>query len=313
MISGRSLFLCVQVIMTSRPRTRIPSRPRLGCLETASPSFATASEHTRDDIRETQDDVRSPGNQANIQEGGVDIGKALDVSLVVTESVGQKQKQGTSSRSGNNTDALDANIRLVFDEEPRAEVHLTAENNVLANGQQHTEQSEPIYDTYLLEKMASEQFSSGPRRQLLTPGTISLGLVQNPTSLTPNVPPTMMDWDTLFQPMFDEYFTPPPSVASLVLVVVAPEPVDLTDTHSSTTIDQDAPSLSTSQTPHESQSLIIPYGVEEHFHDIEVAHIKNDPFFGVLISEPNFKETSSRDVIPTNVHSVNQPPEHLRK
>ncbi|GKE62646.1 zf-CCHC domain-containing protein [Tanacetum coccineum] len=31
MISGRSLLLCVRIVKTSRPRTRIPSRPRLGC------------------------------------------------------------------------------------------------------------------------------------------------------------------------------------------------------------------------------------------------------------------------------------------
>ncbi|GKB45117.1 retrovirus-related pol polyprotein from transposon TNT 1-94 [Tanacetum coccineum] len=79
------------------------------------------------------------------------------------------------------------------------------------------------------------------------------------------------------------------------------------------TIDQDAPSPSTSQTPQETLSPVIPFGVEEHFHDIEVAHLDNDPFFGVPIPEPNSKESSSRDVIPNNVHAVNQPPEHLSK
>ncbi|GKB11975.1 retrovirus-related pol polyprotein from transposon TNT 1-94 [Tanacetum coccineum] len=83
--------------------------------------------------------------------------------------------------------------------------------------------------------------------------------------------------------MFDEYFNPPPFVASLVPIVVALEPAHLSGTPSSTHIDQDAPSLN------------------------------NDPFFSVPIPEPNSKESSSRDVIPTNVHSVNQLPEHLRK
>ncbi|GJV73981.1 hypothetical protein Tco_1493976 [Tanacetum coccineum] len=46
-------------------------------------------------------------------------------------------------------------IRPVNDQVPSAEVHLTAEHNVLANEQQHTDQSEPIYDTYLLEKVDS--------------------------------------------------------------------------------------------------------------------------------------------------------------
>ncbi|GJW82928.1 hypothetical protein Tco_0156073 [Tanacetum coccineum] len=87
--------------------------------------------------------------------------------------------------------------------------------------------------------------------------------------------------------MFDEYFNPPPSVASLVHAIIAPEPADSTGPPTSTTIDQDAPSL--------------------------IAHLDNDPLFGVPIPEPNSKESSLRDVIPTNVHSVNQPPEHLNK
>ncbi|GJZ79675.1 retrovirus-related pol polyprotein from transposon TNT 1-94 [Tanacetum coccineum] len=44
-------------------------------------------------------------------------------------------------------------------------------------------------------------------------------------------------------PMFDEYFNPPPSVASPVHAVAAPVPVDSTDSLSSTPVDQDAPSL----------------------------------------------------------------------
>ncbi|GJT77666.1 putative ribonuclease H-like domain-containing protein [Tanacetum coccineum] len=135
--------------------------------------------------------------------------------------------------------------------------------------------------------MASEQFSSGPGPQLLTPGIISSRLVPNLLSPSPYVPPTKKDWDILFQPMFDEYFSPPPSVASLVPTFVAPDPTDPTGTPSLTTIDQDAPS--------------------------PIAHLDNDPFFGVPIPEPNSKESFLRDAIPTNVHSVNQPPEHISK
>ncbi|GJU51665.1 hypothetical protein Tco_1221220 [Tanacetum coccineum] len=86
--------------------------------------------------------------------------------------------------------------------------------------------------------------------------------------------------------MFDEYFNTPPSVASPVPTIAALVPVDSTGTPSSTTIDQDAPSA--------------------------IAHLYNDPFFGAPILEPNSEESSLRDIIPTNVHSVNQPPEHLR-
>ncbi|GJU87722.1 hypothetical protein Tco_1295268 [Tanacetum coccineum] len=53
-------------------------------------------------------------------------------------------KQDTSSSSGNyTTQAVDADIGPVNDEEPFAEVQLTALHNILANEQQHTEQSEP--------------------------------------------------------------------------------------------------------------------------------------------------------------------------
>ncbi|GKA25082.1 retrovirus-related pol polyprotein from transposon TNT 1-94 [Tanacetum coccineum] len=109
------------------------------------------------------------------------------------------------------------------------------------------------------------------------------------------------DWDILFQLMFDEYFNPPPSVASPVPAIVAPEHADSTGTPSSTHNDQDAPSPSTSQTHQDSQSLVIPSNVEEHFHDIEFTHLDNDPFFVVPILEPNYEESSSRDVIPANV------------
>ncbi|GJT58094.1 hypothetical protein Tco_0993148 [Tanacetum coccineum] len=58
----------------------------------------------------------------------------------------------------------------------------------------------------------------------MTPRTLSSRLVPQPPSLSPFVPPTRIDWDTLFQPLFDEYFNPPPCVDHPVLEVAAPEP-----------------------------------------------------------------------------------------
>nr|GEV68580.1 hypothetical protein [Tanacetum cinerariifolium] len=49
-------------------------------------------------------------------------------------------KHDTSSSSGNDVDADEADIKPVYDEMPMAEVQLTAEINVFATGQQHTEQ-----------------------------------------------------------------------------------------------------------------------------------------------------------------------------
>nr|GFA63122.1 retrovirus-related Pol polyprotein from transposon TNT 1-94 [Tanacetum cinerariifolium] len=98
--------------------------------------------------------------------------------------------------------------------------------------------------------MASEQSSSGPTLNEMTPATISSGLVQKSSS-TPYVPPSRNDWDLLFQLMFNELLNPPPSVNPQAPEVIAPiadviPPVQaeltLTSSHSSTTVDQDAPS-----------------------------------------------------------------------
>nr|GEW08069.1 hypothetical protein [Tanacetum cinerariifolium] len=71
------------------------------------------------------------------------MGKALDVSLVVTKSSEtDSKKQDTSSRSGNDADADNADIRPIYDEEPMAKVQLTVECNIFATGQQHTDQLE---------------------------------------------------------------------------------------------------------------------------------------------------------------------------
>nr|GEU72996.1 hypothetical protein [Tanacetum cinerariifolium] len=85
----------------------------------------------------------------------------------------------------------------------------------------------------VLTSMSSKQFNSGPAPLLLTPGYISFGLMQNP---------------------------PLPSVVSPVPPGPVPIHVDTTGTPSSTIIDQDAPSASTSPTTEETQALIIHQG-----------------------------------------------------
>nr|GEY31032.1 integrase, catalytic region, zinc finger, CCHC-type, peptidase aspartic, catalytic [Tanacetum cinerariifolium] len=147
----------------------------------------------------------------------------------------------------------------------------------------------------------------------MTHATLSSGLVPNHPSPTPYVPPTKKDLGILFQPMFDKYFSPLTCVTSLVPVVVALVPADSTDTPSSTSVDQDAPSLSTSQTPQETQPPILSFSVEEENYDIKVSHMDNDQYFSLPILELIFKESSSQVVIPNNVHFVNQPPEHISK
>ncbi|GJY03503.1 hypothetical protein Tco_0369443 [Tanacetum coccineum] len=157
--------------------------------------------------------------------------------------------------------------------------------------------------------MASKHSSSGPAFHEITPTIISSGLVPNPPPLIPFVPPSRSDWDLLFQPLFDELLAPPssvdypaPEVVAPIHEVVALVPAVSTGLPSSTNVEQDAPSPSNSQTTPETQPPDIPNDVEEDNHDIEVAHMGNDPYFGIPIPEVPFDQSSSSDSIHTIVH-----------
>nr|GEW09351.1 retrovirus-related Pol polyprotein from transposon TNT 1-94 [Tanacetum cinerariifolium] len=154
-----------------------------------------------------------------------------------------------------------------------------------------------------LTAIASEQSSSGPALNEITPRKISSGLVQKSSPSTSYVPPSRNDWDLLFQPMFDELLNPSPSVdyqaAEVIASIADVIPLvhaDSTGPPSLTTVDQDAPSLSKSISTTEIQSLVIPQDVEDDNLDMEVARMGNDPLFGVPIPEvtsTNIKEQSS--------------------
>nr|GEW07020.1 hypothetical protein [Tanacetum cinerariifolium] len=119
-----------------------------------------------------------------------------------------------------------------------------------------------------------------------------------------------------FQSLFDELLTPPPSVdhpahevIALIDKVVAPEPAASTGSPSSTTVDQDTPSPSNSQTTPEPQSSIILNDVEDDNHDLDIAHMNNDLFFGILILEVPSDQSSSTDII----HTIVQPDHQIHK
>nr|GEV04044.1 hypothetical protein [Tanacetum cinerariifolium] len=180
---------------------------------------------------------------------------------------------------------------------------------------------ETIYvDFDELTTMASEQSSSRPALNEMTPATISSGLVQKPSSSTPYVPPSRNDWDLLFQPMFDELLNPPPSADPQAPEVMAPiakviplVQAESTGSPSSTSVDQDAPSPSKSQTTPKTQSAVIPQDVEVDNIDMEVAHLGNDSLFGVPIPEVTSTQSSST----VSPHQIVQPghpiPQHIRK
>ncbi|GJW19085.1 retrovirus-related pol polyprotein from transposon TNT 1-94 [Tanacetum coccineum] len=151
-----------------------------------------------------------------------------------------------------------------------------------------------------LTVMDSEHISSGPALHEMTLATISSGLVPNPPPSTPFVPPSRTNWDILFQLLFDESLTPPlsvdhpaPEVIALIAEVVDLEPAASTGSPSSTNVDQDASS-------------------PKDNHDLDVAHMNNDPFFGIPILK-NDSEASSSDVIPTVVHTATPNLEHVNK
>nr|GEZ74140.1 retrovirus-related Pol polyprotein from transposon TNT 1-94 [Tanacetum cinerariifolium] len=79
---------------------------------------------------------------------------------------------------------------------------------------------------------------------------------------------------------------PAPEVIAPIADVISPEQVESTGSPSSTTVDQDAPSPSKSQTTPKTQSHVIPQDVEEDIHDIEVAHMGN----GLLFEPKTYKD-----------------------
>nr|GEX98267.1 retrovirus-related Pol polyprotein from transposon TNT 1-94 [Tanacetum cinerariifolium] len=139
-----------------------------------------------------------------------------------------------------------------------------------------------IFIGYAPTKKAFWIYNRRPALNEMTPATISLGLMQKPSSSTPYVPPSRNDWDLLFQPLFDELLTHPPSVDLQAHKVIAP-------------IDDTTP---------ETQSYVIPQDVEEDIHDIEVAHMRNDLLFSVLIPEVTSAQSLSTISPHTMIYKV---------
>nr|GEV14239.1 retrovirus-related Pol polyprotein from transposon TNT 1-94 [Tanacetum cinerariifolium] len=139
----------------------------------------------------------------------------------------------------------------------------------------------------------------GPTPNFLTPGQISLGLVRNLVPTTPYVPPTNKDLEILFQPMFDEYMEPPcierqVSPAQPIQALVNPA-----GTLSSTTIDQDAPSLSISTSSLALQSQQGNVAESTFMGNNHVAPVDNTSFINVFALEPSSDASSSRDISST--------------
>nr|GFB28427.1 retrovirus-related Pol polyprotein from transposon TNT 1-94 [Tanacetum cinerariifolium] len=137
---------------------------------------------------------------------------------------------------------------------------------------------ETIHDDFdELTAMASEQRSSGPTLNEMTPRTIT------------------------------------PEVIAPIVEVIPPVHADLTGSLSLTMVDQDAPSPSKTHTTTEIQSSVIPQDFRDDNLDMEVAHIGNDPLFGVPIPEVTSVQSSST-TSPQSIVQTNHPmPYHNSK
>nr|GEY25454.1 high mobility group B protein 15-like [Tanacetum cinerariifolium] len=82
---------------------------------------------------------------------------------------------------------------------------------------------------------------------------------------------------------------------------------------SSTTIDQDVPSASTSPTTQEIQSQVTHQGAEEQIHGHQNAQFDNAPLFRNLSSDPSSEETTLQGFLPSNLHHLNQSFDTLTK
>ncbi|GJW87999.1 retrovirus-related pol polyprotein from transposon TNT 1-94 [Tanacetum coccineum] len=196
-------------------------------------------------------------------------------------------------RTDNGTEFVNQTLREYYEK-----VGISHETSIARSPQQNS-----IVERHFdeLTAMTSEHSSLEPELSEMTPATISSGLVPNPPPSTPFVPPSRTDWDLLFQPLFDELLNlpssvdhPSPEVIALIIEAVALEPAASTGLPSSTTVEQDVPSA-------------------KENHDLDVAHMHNDPFFGIPIPENDSEASSSSDVIPTIVHTAAPNSEHVTK
>ncbi|GJU49946.1 retrovirus-related pol polyprotein from transposon TNT 1-94 [Tanacetum coccineum] len=141
-------------------------------------------------------------------------------------------------------------------------------------------------------------------------------LVPNPVPAAPYVPPTNKELEILFQLMFDEYLEPPRVERPIPPALPVQVPVNLASTPSSTTIDQDVPSISHSPSSSALQSPSSHQGVAAGSTIIEdnpFAHADNDPFVNVFASKPSSETSSYGDVSSAESTHVTQPHHHLRK
>nr|GEV80410.1 hypothetical protein [Tanacetum cinerariifolium] len=147
----------------------------------------------------------------------VDTSKALDASLVETESNGtESKKKDTSSKSGNDIDADDADIKPIYNEEPMVEKRVfNANHNACVTKFLNEVNSRRIFNTVGLRRVPTGKiFASSTTKADIKAPNGSNEDITNPYECeqTLNVgadttTPSKQELDHLFGPLYDEFFT----------------------------------------------------------------------------------------------------------
>nr|GEW87708.1 putative Gag-Pol polyprotein [Tanacetum cinerariifolium] len=106
--------------------------------------------------------------------------------------------------------------------------------------------------------------------------------------------------------MFDEYLEPPRVERPMSPTQAVQALVNSAGTPSSTTIDQDAPSLSISSSSSALQSHQVVAAESTFMKDNHIAPVDNNPFINVFSPEPSSGASSSRDISSTESTYVSQ-------
>ncbi|GKF08113.1 hypothetical protein Tco_0042337, partial [Tanacetum coccineum] len=143
---------------------------------------------------------------------------------------------------------------------------------------------------------------------------IFIGLVPNSASSTSSNPQSKKDLDILFQPMFDEYLKPQPSAVSTTLSA-ATLPPDTARTTSLISIDQDAPSPSTTPNTKTISTPIQDANFEDPNQEDEDAEFNSGIFTNLFAPRDtsSVESLSSRIVDTSNMNTLQQSHSHTRR
>nr|GEY54525.1 integrase, catalytic region, zinc finger, CCHC-type, peptidase aspartic, catalytic [Tanacetum cinerariifolium] len=134
--------------------------------------------------------------------------------------------------------------------------------------------------------------------------------------LTEPMAPVHLELEILFQPMFDEYLEPSRAERLVPPAQAEQAPVNSAGTPLSTTINQDAPTLSISPSSSALQSHSLHQGVAaepNYMEDRTNAPVDNPLFVNVFAPEAYSEASSSGDISSTDSPYVSQTLHHLNK